>query len=106
MGGYFYKLSVIGCFCLFILMEMAEGVGFEPTLGSYPKHAFQACALSHSATPPVCAVPRLLRHGGRPYSFAYCGARTALFVLFHTNAKVAATNQSGSANETKLGAPH
>ncbi len=32
---------------------MAEGVGFEPTLGSYPKHAFQACALSHSAIPPA-----------------------------------------------------
>ena len=32
---------------------MAEGVGFEPTLGGYPKHAFQACALSHSAIPPA-----------------------------------------------------
>jgi site-specific DNA recombinase len=32
--------------------KMAEGVGFEPTLGDYPKHAFQACALSHSAIPP------------------------------------------------------
>jgi hypothetical protein len=36
MGGYFYKLSVIGCFCLFILMEMAERVGFEPTLRYEP----------------------------------------------------------------------
>ena len=32
---------------------MAEGVGFEPTLGGYPKHAFQACAFNHSAIPPA-----------------------------------------------------
>ena len=31
---------------------MAERVGFEPTLG-FPKHAFQACAFSRSATSPV-----------------------------------------------------
>ncbi len=30
---------------------MAERVGFEPTLG-FPKHAFQACAFSRSATSP------------------------------------------------------
>ncbi len=28
-------------------------MGFEPTLGYKPKHAFQACALNHSATPPL-----------------------------------------------------
>ena len=27
-------------------------MGFEPTLGYKPKHAFQACALNHSATSP------------------------------------------------------
>ena len=31
---------------------MAEGAGFEPAL-PFGKHAFQACALSHSATPPI-----------------------------------------------------
>jgi hypothetical protein len=31
---------------------MAERVGFEPTLG-FPKHAFQACAFSRSATSPL-----------------------------------------------------
>jgi indolepyruvate ferredoxin oxidoreductase, beta subunit len=36
-----------------LLAEMAEGVGFEPTVRFFPQaHAFQACALSHSATPP------------------------------------------------------
>ena len=30
----------------------AERVGFEPTLRYKRKHAFQACALSHSATSP------------------------------------------------------
>ena len=31
---------------------VAEGAGFEPAL-PFGKHAFQACALSHSATPPI-----------------------------------------------------
>ena len=31
---------------------MAERVGFEPTVG-FPTHAFQACALSHSAISPL-----------------------------------------------------
>jgi hypothetical protein len=31
--------------------KLAERVGFEPTLG-FPKHAFQACAFSRSATSP------------------------------------------------------
>ncbi len=30
---------------------MAEGKGFEPSI-PFGKHAFQACALNHSATPP------------------------------------------------------
>ena len=30
----------------------AERVGFEPTLRYKRKHAFQACAFSHSATSP------------------------------------------------------
>ena len=33
-------------------MKMAEGVGFEPTVGFRPTHAFQAGSLSHSDTPP------------------------------------------------------
>ena len=33
-------------------MTMAEGAGFEPALGDYPKHAFQACDLNHSSTSP------------------------------------------------------
>ena len=35
----------------FTAKHMAERVGFEPTLG-FPKHAFQACAFSRSATFP------------------------------------------------------
>ena len=31
---------------------MAEGAGFEPALGGYPKHAFQACDLNRSSTLP------------------------------------------------------
>ena len=34
------------------ILKMAERVGFEPTLG-FPKHAFQACAFSRSATSPL-----------------------------------------------------
>ena len=31
---------------------LAERAGFEPALGDYPKHAFQACDLNHSSTSP------------------------------------------------------
>ena len=27
--------------------KLAERAGFEPALGYYPKHAFQACDFSH-----------------------------------------------------------
>ena len=32
--------------------NLAEKGGFEPPLGYYPKHAFQACDLNHSSTSP------------------------------------------------------
>ena len=47
------KIDNYYCITVTYMKDMAEGVGFEPTLGGYPKHAFQACALSHSAIPPV-----------------------------------------------------
>ena len=31
---------------------LAERAGFEPALGYYPKHAFQACDLNRSSTSP------------------------------------------------------
>lgn len=33
-------------------VPLADGVGFEPTLGFRPKHTFQACAFNHSAIHP------------------------------------------------------
>ena len=35
---------------------MAEEEGFEPSVGYSPTHAFQACALNHSAILPHCLV--------------------------------------------------
>jgi hypothetical protein len=32
--------------------KKTEREGFEPSLGYKPKHAFQACAINHSATSP------------------------------------------------------
>src|SRR2546423_422826 len=32
--------------------RLAERAGFEPALGDYPKHAFQACDLNRSSTSP------------------------------------------------------
>ena len=32
--------------------QMEEGKGFEPSIRYERIHAFQACALNHSATPP------------------------------------------------------
>ena len=37
---------------------MAEREGFEPSVG-FPTHAFQACAIDHSATSPGGASVRL-----------------------------------------------
>ena len=34
------------------LEKMEEGKGFEPSIRYERIHAFQACALNHSATPP------------------------------------------------------
>ena len=31
---------------------LAEQEGFEPSVGDYPTHAFQACDLNHSSTAP------------------------------------------------------
>lgn len=41
-----------------LALFMAERAGFEPALGYYPKHAFQACDLNHSSTSPW--KPRIL----------------------------------------------
>ena len=35
-----------------VQVEMAEGVGFEPTVGKYPTTVFKTVALNHSAIPP------------------------------------------------------
>ena len=35
------------------VVSLAERAGFEPALGYYPKHAFQACDLNRSSTSPV-----------------------------------------------------
>lgn len=34
-------------------MEMAVAEGFEPSVGGYPTHAFEACSLGRSDTPPA-----------------------------------------------------
>ncbi len=34
---------------------MAEG--FEPSEGGYPSHAFEACSLGRSDTPPLVTLP-------------------------------------------------
>ena len=45
-------------------MFLAETVGFEPTLGYYPKHAFQACDLNRSSTSPWTGI--LQQHAHLP----------------------------------------
>ena len=42
-------------------VDMAEGVGFEPTVGC-PTHAFQACRFGRSRTPPGSADARASGH--------------------------------------------
>ena len=55
---------------------MAERAGFEPALGYYPKHAFQACDLNRSSTSP---------RSGASY-------RKALRAAIHTAVSVHAAN--------------
>ena len=45
--------------------QVAEREGFEPPVGC-PTHAFQACALDHSATSPKLVIPLSL--AARPWS--------------------------------------
>ena len=36
---------------------MAVAEGFEPSDGGYPSHAFEACSLGRSDTPPPVTLP-------------------------------------------------
>ncbi len=36
---------------------MAVAEGFEPSEGGYPSHAFEACSLGRSDTPPPVTLP-------------------------------------------------
>ena len=42
---------------------MAVAEGFEPSDGGYPSHAFEACSLGRSDTPPPGSLPN---RRGRP----------------------------------------
>ena len=39
---------------------MAVAEGFEPSDGGYPSHAFEACSLGRSDTPPSGSLPGTL----------------------------------------------
>ena len=36
---------------------LAVAEGFEPSDGGYPSHAFEACSLGRSDTPPLVTLP-------------------------------------------------
>jgi hypothetical protein len=38
-------------------VDMAVAEGFEPSDGGYPSHAFEACSLGRSDTPPLRSLP-------------------------------------------------
>src|SRR4051794_21981743 len=47
---------------------LAERAGFEPALGYYPKHAFQACDLNRSSTSPwPCLSTSRIHHVAREF---------------------------------------
>ena len=55
IGGLFAgppSLSIYYYFSYAYATLLAERAGFEPALGYYPKHAFQACDLNHSSISP------------------------------------------------------
>ena len=50
--GHIDMINALRDYGVSSLQKDAERVGFEPTLRYKRKHAFQACAFSHSATSP------------------------------------------------------
>jgi hypothetical protein len=50
--------------------RMAVAEGFEPSDGGYPSHAFEACSLGRSDTPPRVSLP-----ADRPLPHAASGSR-------------------------------
>lgn len=52
-------------------MKMAVAEGFEPSDGGYPSHAFEACSLGRSDTPPR----EILRSGARLAQIAVRGEK-------------------------------
>jgi hypothetical protein len=68
------------------LIELAERVGFEPTV-VLPTHAFQACALNHSAISPAVYSQALkddLKFAGAVCKF---NSLCAIGLLFLTNTR-------------------
>ena|GEM_PF-1588224 len=68
--------------------NLAERGGFEPPLGYYPKHAFQACDLNHSSTSPKVFFFQNLRRGSSKGCEAYPRMRrvsrlAGKFYVFH-----------------------
>ena len=67
------EMAFLRWFPLFAAMAgLAERGGFEPPLGYYPKHAFQACDLNHSSTSPrvesLAQMVAALRFGSGRYA--------------------------------------
>ena len=56
-------------------MRMAEGVGFEPTVGGHPTTVFKTVAIGHSATLPPVALFSL------HYISQTCRTRNVVFPL-------------------------
>ena len=53
-----------------VLYILAEQAGFEPAVGDYPTHAFQACDLN---THPPLQEARIVAEGrGRSNKLSYC----------------------------------
>ncbi len=82
----------------FFIDILAEKGGFEPPLGYYPKHAFQACDLNHSSTspkgaqdkpecftlqdnPPISYLVSPFAHRRKSCKFVICGEFDAVMLL-------------------------
>ena len=78
---------------------MAVAEGFEPSDGGYPSHAFEACSLGRSDTPPCGSLPGARR-------VTEIAARTPLRIgeveLSRPNRRVAATRGRRQAGMQEL----
>jgi hypothetical protein len=81
---------------------MAVAEGFEPSVGGYPTHAFEACSLGRSDTPPQRTVPDSALYPNRPRPDRTTMPNGLALVLLRYHDRVAMNLRLTEQNEADL----